>query len=107
MVRNKEPTNPFYALLVLVGIGFFVTATTYFVMTLRADRLGRDSHDVPQANSLMRFMDQHGGQLLTGELLLLGVCTVAAMASDSYWSRRSERRRLPPGDLEADDLRQS
>ena len=91
MAKNKEPTNPFYIVLVVVGIVFFVTASTYFVMTMRADRFGRDARTAQPANALMRFMDEHGGKLLTGELLLLGICTIAAIASDGYWARHYER----------------
>jgi hypothetical protein len=92
MAKSKEPTNPFYVLLLAVGVLFFVTASTYFVMTLRGDRLGRQPQSVAQTSGLIQFMDRRGGQLLAGELLLLGVCTAAAMASDGYWSRRHERR---------------
>jgi hypothetical protein len=90
MARNKQPVNPFYVVLLLVGIAFFLTASTYFVMTLRADRLGRDAENVSQSNALMQFMHERGGQVLAIELGLLGLCTLAAMASDGYWSRRSQ-----------------
>jgi hypothetical protein len=92
MAKVKEPTNPFYVVLLVAGVLFFVTASTYFVMTLRRDRMGRQSQSVVQANGLMQFMDERGGQLLAGELVLLGICTAAAMASDGYWSRRQQRK---------------
>ena len=82
MAQEKERTTPFYGVLLMVGVLFFVTASTYFVMTLRADRQGRYSQNPSQANTLMQFMDQRGGQVLVGEVLLLGVCAVAAMMFD-------------------------
>lgn len=90
MAKLKEPTNPFYILLLVAGLLFFVTATAYFVMTLRADRFGRNARQGQPGNALMQFMDEHGGKLLTGELVVLGAFTFAAMASDGYWSRRCE-----------------
>lgn len=89
-MARKEATNPFYVVLLLVGVLFFVTATAYFVMMLRGDRMGRQAQ-AAQAGGLMQFMDEHGGQVLTGELVLLGVCTAAAIASDGYWSRRQQQ----------------
>jgi hypothetical protein len=94
MAKLKEPTNPFYVVLVVAGVLFFVTAATYAVMTLRGDRLGRQAPGVAEAGGLMQFMDERGGQLLAGELVLLAVCTGAAMASDGYWRRRNERKEL-------------
>jgi hypothetical protein len=91
MARNKQPTNPFYVVLLLVGVLFFVTATAYFVMMLRGDRIGRQTHEVAPAGRVMQFLDEHGGKLLAGELVLLGVCTAAAIASDGYWTRRQQR----------------
>ncbi len=62
-------------------------------MTLRHDRMGRQSPGVVQTSGLIQFMDEHGGQLLAAELLLLAVCTAAAMGSDGYWSRRQQCKR--------------
>lgn len=96
MAKLKEPSNPFFVLLLMVGLLFFVTATAYFVMTLRADRFGRGAQQGQPGNALMQFMDEHGGQLLTGELLVLGAFTFGAMATDGYWSRRCANRQIAP-----------
>ena len=92
MAKAKAAINPFYVLLVLVGIVFFVTAFAYGVMAFRADRLGRAAQLDQSPTGLMAYLDQHGGQLLTWELLALGVATVAAIGSDAYWTRRHDRR---------------
>ncbi|HMP07611.1 MAG TPA: hypothetical protein PJ982_14775, partial [Lacipirellulaceae bacterium] len=45
------------------------------------------------AHPLLAWMQRHGNDALLGELALLGVLTVAAIAADPWWERRSERRR--------------
>ena len=90
-MARKEATNPFYVVLLLVGVLFFVTATAYFVMMLRGDRIGRQTQTTAQDGGLMQFMDEHGGRVLAAELVLLGICTAAAIGSDSYWSRRQQQ----------------
>ncbi len=89
MSRVKESTNPFYVVLVIAGIIFSVTACAYAVMTFRTLR----GSDVAEpASGLMQFMEQHGGTLLAGELLILGIATVAAIALDGYRKRHDDRR---------------
>ena len=81
--------NPFYALLILVGVAFVVTASAYGVMTVRGtDRSLRES---PQTG-LLGFMDRHGNWILTVEVVLLGVLTVAAMGTDQLDNPGSEER---------------
>lgn len=89
MAKAKEPFNPFYVLLVLLGIAFTVTACAYGVMAYRATRVGP-----PQAETgpnLLVFLDRHGGMLMAGELFLLGLASAAAMGTDRLWSRRQQR----------------
>ena len=71
--------NPFYALLVLVGVAFVVTASAYGVMTVRGT--DRSLPESPQTG-ILGFMDRHGNWILTVEVVLLGVLTVAAMGTD-------------------------
>jgi hypothetical protein len=80
--------NPFYALLVVVGIVFFVTACAYGVMAFRAV-----SPHLPAADTgshpLLSFLDVHGTMLLAAELAILTLATVAAIGTDDYWTRRN------------------
>jgi hypothetical protein len=80
------PTNPFYVLLLAVGVVFAITACAYCVMTVRGLE--------PGANEvgLMAVMSQHGLTILIAELVGLGVLTVAAIGTDEYWTRRAEVR---------------
>ena len=97
MPRKRSAINPFYALLVVFGIAFAVTACAYSVMTLKAVRPG-DAQESTGGTALLAFIDQHGGQLMGGELALLAVATVGAIATDRYWMRRAynEHRQQHP-----------
>jgi len=97
MPRTKT-INPFYVLLVLLGIAFSITACAYGVMAFKAVHAGRQgADDAPPADAagsgLLEFMDKHGARLMAAELALLGLATVAAMATDRYWFRQSQRGR--------------
>ena len=93
--KNK---NPFYFLLILVGILFFVTATTYGVMAIRETNrpdgtIGQVATEQPsvQEGGLLEFMDQHGDRLLIIEALLLGLLTVAAIGTDELAGRGEKK----------------
>jgi hypothetical protein len=106
MSVRRSATNPFYVLLVVLGIAFALTACAYTVMTLTAVR----RHDAPEPSAggaaLLEFLDRHGAELMGGELALLALATVAAIATDRYWMRRAydEHRRnqstQPPSNSE-------
>jgi hypothetical protein len=94
MRRNQKFVNPFYALLVVAGVAFALTATAYGVMAFREAR-------PPTANSaqnaaaaehpLMAWMSRHGEAALVCELTFLAVCTFGAIGTDDYWQRRSAK----------------
>ena len=76
---KKKKRNPFYPLLILLGIVFVISASTYGVMAIRGtDR----SEAISNETGLMGFMDQHGDWLLIIEVVLLGLLTVAAIGTD-------------------------
>jgi hypothetical protein len=81
----KKPVNPFYIALLPVGVAFVVTACAYGVMMVQAL--------APRAAALsgpIGLMEQHGLAMLAAELAVLGILTVAAIASDDFWTRRFE-----------------
>ena len=82
MVQRK-PVNPFYLALVPVGVIFAITACAYLVMSMRVldPRRAEDT-------ALVGLLEQHGTMILVIELVVLGVLTVAAIASDDFWMRR-------------------
>ena len=92
MKPSKKSANPFYALLVVVGIVFVVTACCYGVMAVR-EAHGNTLVEPAAADALMLWMAEHGNIALLSELALLGVFTFGAIATDDYWQRR--RRNHP------------
>ena len=82
----KKSFNPFYAMLVVVGVAFALTACAYGMMTVRL----LDPR-VSEETGLVGLMDRHGLTILIAELSVLGGLTVAAIGTDEFWTRRAER----------------
>lgn len=85
--KPAKYTNPFYVILVVAGIAFCITACAFGVMTVRGlspDRAG----EVDAVHPLVKAIDLYGVTALMIELGILGVCTVAAIATDEFWERR-------------------
>jgi hypothetical protein len=91
MKASKKSANPFYALLIVVGLAFFVTATAYGVMAVRESRAAASGEPVAE-HALIRWMHEHGNTALLSELALLGVCTFGAIGTDEFWQRRAAER---------------
>ena len=106
MTAAKQPTNPFYVVLIVVGTAFVLTSCCYFVMTVQSREvsLGRSAND--GRRQFAELVDRHGFTALMIELGILAVATVAAIATDEYWTnRRAERdednQHACPGDATA------
>jgi len=82
--------NPFYAILGIVGFLFTITATSYCLFVLRGVR-PESLSTTPHA--LERLMDRHGVTLLAGQLAVLAVATVGAVAMDHFEGERQQRAR--------------
>ena len=87
--KKRKPINPFYPLLVLVGVAFCVTACAYGVMTVK----GLQPDAAQQAasisgNQFMTWLDDNGFKLMMIQLGVLAVATVAAIVTDEFWERR-------------------
>ena len=87
MKMKTRTRNPFYALLILVGIAFVLSASSYGVMAIRG--IDRSEPALTQTG-LLGFMDHYGDWLLSIEVLLLGLLTVAAIGTDEIGIRRSK-----------------
>ena len=85
MASTKEPANPFYVLVIIVGVAFLITAFAYGMLIYRALAPARDRPSSP--HPLLTFLDDYGMYCLTGELALLGVATVGALWLDQARSR--------------------
>ena len=82
--------NPFYPILGIVGFLFTVTASSYCLFVLRGVR-PESLSTAPHA--LERLMDSHGITLLTGQLIVLAIATVGAVAMDHFEGERQRRAR--------------
>ena len=84
--RRKKRANPFYVLLVIVGVVFTITCCAYGVMMVQFLDPQR-AHDLRQAGTgLLLFLDRHGLSLLLWELAILGAATLAAIGTDRWWN---------------------
>jgi hypothetical protein len=84
-MAQRKPINPFYVALLPFGVAFAITACAYLVMSMRVldPRRGDDS-------ALIGLLERHGTTVMAIELVVLGILTVAAIASDDFWMRRHE-----------------
>ena len=86
-MSRAKPVNPFYAVLVVVGVTFALTASLYGVMTVR----NLDPR-AAEPSGLIAFMEQHGVTLMVFELGVLALLTFAAIGSDDYWMRGAKEQ---------------
>ena len=86
-VPRSKPVNPFYAVLVVAGVTFALTAAMYGVMTVR----GLDAR-AAESEGVIAFMERHGLTLMIVELVVLAVLTLAANGTDDYWMRGAEKK---------------
>ena len=63
MRPSRKSANPFYALLVLIGLAFVVTATAYGVMAVREARAAVTGKPAAE-HALMHWMHEHGDTAL-------------------------------------------
>ena len=88
VAKAKEPVNPFYALVVLVGVAFAVTTFAYSTMAYRATTPG--AAEIDEGPGLMSMVDHYGVPTMGVELGLLGAATFGAMWLDRLRARNSQ-----------------
>jgi hypothetical protein len=89
---TKKRFNPFYALLVPVGLAFAVTAFAYGFMAFQAVNAVRAEAGRHGAHPLFQWLRAHGDAMLLGELAVLAVLTVGAISTDRWWDKTREER---------------
>ncbi|MBI1902949.1 MAG: hypothetical protein HYS13_17770 [Planctomycetia bacterium] len=89
MSKPKALYNPFYALLLLAGLAFVVTACAYGVMAFRGTK-GEALGD--KSPGLLVFLDRHGALVMGIQIGVLAVASAGAMLTDNFWKRRAERQ---------------
>lgn len=88
MSAIRKAFNPFYVLLVIVGVAFTVTACAYGVMTVRDMRATEPTPRDAPGEPLMALLRERGGTVLMVQIAILAVASIGAMATDDYWRRR-------------------
>ena len=91
MAKSKQPKNPFYAVLLVVGVIFAITACAYCVMAFRAVTGEPPGQVSTSGEGLMRFLDQYGMWIMLAEITVLAVATVGAIGTDRYWIKRGNK----------------
>ncbi len=93
MAKPKRGANPFYFLLVLVGVALVITASSFWMRAYQEVRpvRGDKAAETAESHPLWDFIDEHGNQLLIVELVVLAVLTVGAIATDEFWASRPRR----------------
>ncbi len=89
MARRRR--NPFYALLGLVGFAFTITAVCSCLGVLRGVR--PETAAVRGTHPIDRLLDRHGTAILVGELVVLAIATVGAVAVDHAEGERERSAR--------------
>jgi hypothetical protein len=88
-VAQRKPVNPFYIVLVIVGVAFMLTVFSHTVLAFRDASPDRVADTSASGESLMAFLRDHGVTVITVELVVLAIATVAAITTDEFWMRRA------------------
>jgi len=98
---KKRSINPFYPLLVLVGLAFAITACGFAVMMV-SDSRSTGEFEAAGASGFIQFFHEYGFAALMIELSVLALATFGAMATDKMWTDRVDpaptkgQERVPP-----------
>jgi hypothetical protein len=85
---TKLLRNPFYAIAMVLGLLFTLTACAEGVLMLKSNRDGALPRQGESGYDLMNLLDQHGTEVFVVELAALGCFTVAAIRLDVVRDRR-------------------
>ncbi|HUE74841.1 MAG TPA: hypothetical protein VMP01_28495 [Pirellulaceae bacterium] len=88
MAKSKrQALNPFYVVLMVVGVAFALTASAYGWSA----RLKLDPETFDRNAAFIALVDRYGMLSMIVELGLLTVLTFLAIGTDEYWERRAQR----------------
>jgi hypothetical protein len=95
MASPKKRVNPFYPLLVLVGLIFACTACGYGALMVNVLQPERAALIREEGLGFLGWMDRYGMWIMSIELGLLALLTFAAIGTDEYWSGNAESQDNP------------
>lgn len=90
MARPRR--NPFSLVLGVVGVLFTITAANYSFAVMRGVKHAVAGSQA-EPHALQTLMDRHGTMILAGELVVLAIATVAAVAFDHVEGERIRKAR--------------
>lgn len=90
MAKRKQIANPFYRVLLVIGVTFALTACAYGVMTVHKMEPGRTAGGSTLDAWVIEFMDNHGATTMIAELVALAIVTGAAIGTDRMRTRRAK-----------------
>src|SRR5215212_9386784 len=98
MAAPSEPRNPFYMLMLIVGLIFIMTIFAYLLVPwMEQKALDAGTRPPPREESWPRtLLHDHGVMLVLGEVALLVILGFASMGLDRYRRYQQERDNPPP-----------
>ena len=90
-MAKKKWKNPFYTLLIPVGLVFVLTGFAYSYMSFQTVNAGADGSVVHADHALFQFLNRHGDMAMLVELAVLALLTVGAIATDDWWMDEEPR----------------
>ncbi len=88
---SRQIKNPFYIVLGVIGFTFTITAASYCLSVLRGIR--PQATLTEKSHPLEEIMDRYGTSLLTGQLIVLAIATVGAVAVDHVNGQNKQNSR--------------
>lgn len=85
-MSRKKWKNPFYALLIPVGLAFTITGFAYSFMAFQAVNAGSAGAKLHADHPLFAWLRANGATAMIVQLGILAVLTVGAIATDSWWT---------------------
>ena len=95
MAAPSEPRNPFYLLLLIVGLVFIVTVLAYAVIPV-IEQKAMDAGQMPPESPFRDGLRNDGWKWVLGEVALLVILGLASMGLDRYRRWKNENQNPPP-----------
>src|SRR5947208_10884989 len=99
-MEPREPRNPFYLLLLIVGVFFVMTVLAYALVPVLEEK-ARDAGAVPPPSPFRKSLREDGWKLVLGELGALILLGLASMGLDRYRRWRREREPKTPDETKS------
>jgi hypothetical protein len=92
MSIHQRLRNPFFAIAIVLGLLFTLTACVDFVLMLKSNRPGALPRAGEPGYELMNLLDRHGTEIFIVELAALAIATIAAIRLDHVRGRRDANK---------------